>query len=990
VDTEQFLARVLPSAGNFLAINWKKPADNFMGSRFFQREDVRSAARWLGWLSDKGNDAYFGTASYRDAHIEKKGNFGEDVFKGERSQANASHLKGFWIDADVQRPGEKTKLDCYADRLSAVTWLAGFLHSSGLPPPNLRVDSGYGYHWYWLLEDPLTRDEWQPYADGLAAAMQAAGFKSSAGITSDAARILRPPGTLNYKLGASVPVRVMDGTRSDYPNALVLDKLKPYVSATPPALAQAPSLTGLAGSPAAAFAGVAAPNMSAAAQTHTSQARPRYFAKIAEKCEQVKKSLAEHGKDDSRTLWRLGHVTLAGFCEDGADLVHDIGSGHAGYSAAGTDSMVAEAAAEHAQKDNGPPTCAFYDRERPGVCLTCAYFKDEKVSTPWHLGVEDEPEPKPNSASVGDLPGKYMRGTDGIRQFVTRPDGSHEYVTFLKGDVSNATLDKTPKGYLLTFTYELAGRRFPVRVYEAEIPHDIKGAQASLVTQHVSVERLKAAMIGDFLQAWITHIREQHRERTEAIQPFGYAVDRAGDHIGVAVGGTLYRSDGTTEAAPGADPRIVDGYTPHGVYEKWREAYDLVCTGRVDLQLIVAAAFGAPLMHFTGHKGLVISAWSESGTGKSSAIRVGQTVWSAPRFMSSLDDTSNAVGNKIGTVQCMPCYWDEMRVNKDNVTAMVELLFNIAQGKGKARLDANINQREVKEWETLVLVASNAPLMDHVISRASANSAGAVRLFEYNITRQSPSESALASRVINQVDTHYGHAGRTYIEYLATHYKEVDKLVIDMCRLLEKVCGVASAERMYISGMACLLVGAKLAMQLGIAKFDLKELYTLLVETFKLSRLDRRTDLTVTAGGMVAAAQVLSRFNSDYMGNRLYTVRFPRQGPAKKEPPIQGPLSQGRVEIEIARDDLVMRINRTTFSNWCRRQGLNAKDVLRQMELQLRAVICDGNIGGGTIYSTGRMHVIDVPINTPDMEEYLLVENQASTTVVLATPPAKP
>ena len=110
MDIEQFLARVISPEG-FIAVNWKKPTDNWMSSRFFQRADVRGAAGFLKWAT-KDADAYFGVASFRDAHIEKQDKFGRDVYKGTRSQENAAALKCFWIDADVQRPGEPLKTDC--------------------------------------------------------------------------------------------------------------------------------------------------------------------------------------------------------------------------------------------------------------------------------------------------------------------------------------------------------------------------------------------------------------------------------------------------------------------------------------------------------------------------------------------------------------------------------------------------------------------------------------------------------------------------------------------------------------------------------------------------------------------------------------------------------------------------------------------------------------------------------------------------------------
>ena len=984
MDIERFLARVI-APGGYLAVNWKKPDDKGMGSRFFKRDDLSGAAGFIQWATGPKamSNVYMGVASYKDAVVIKQ-QFGRDVYDGERKQTNADHLRGFWIDADVQRPGEKLKPDCYPDRRAAVHWLAEFLISTGLPGPNLRVDSGYGFHWYWLLEDPLTRDEWQPYADALVSAIAASGFKSLAGITSDAARILRPPGTLNYKNGTSVSVSVMGTPRSDYPNDLVLSKLEPWRNTT--AVNATPSLqSALASSgPAAAFTTVVAPNMVAAAALPTN-VRPRYFAEIATKCEQVKRSLADHGKDEPYQLW-YAFLSLAGFCEDGADFVHPISDGDHRYSPANVDRHVAQTAAEQAQKNLGAPLCNSFDQMRPGVCSTCA-FKD-KVTTPWNLGVL-EPPAKPLLDPL-TLPAKYNRLDDALRILVAQPNGSTGLVTILKGDVHSPVVDRTPKGYLLSFVYELAGQAFPIRVYEAEMPYDIAGAKITLIPQGLSVEYDNAKRIGTFLQAWITTLRQQHAVRTDNIQPFGYAFDNKGEHIGIAVAGDLYRSNGTMEQAPGGDPEICTAFSPHGVYQRWREAYDLVCTGRPDLQLIVAVAFGAPLMRFTGHPGLVVSAWSKSGTGKSAAIRVGQTVWSAPRYMTALDDTNNAVNNLLGITQCLPCFWDELRPDKDAVAAMIGTLFTIAQGKGKNRLNANITHREIKEWKTLVLVASNAPLMDHVVARAAANDAGALRLLEYHITHEELEGTALAARVISEVDQHYGHAGRMFIEYVATHYDETKALVIKFSDGLKAQFGLDGGERIIAAGIACMLAGATIATKLGIATFDMRGMLKLLGEICTQARRGRKTDLMVHDGS-VGAEEVLSRFYSDFMDSRIWTTHFGRAGVNKPTFKIEGGVvpQRSRAEIQIAFAEKTMRINRNTLLVWCRRQGLNGLDVLRQMEVQLRAVKDKAYIGAGTIFSGGRIAVIDVPLDTPEMETYMVVTQIPGSVAALASPPSK-
>ena len=71
------------------------------------------------------------------------------------------------------------------------------------------VNSGDGLHVYWISDVPLSPDEWRAYADGLEALLLREGVKCDAGLTTDVARILRVPGTLNHKYIPPQPVQLL-------------------------------------------------------------------------------------------------------------------------------------------------------------------------------------------------------------------------------------------------------------------------------------------------------------------------------------------------------------------------------------------------------------------------------------------------------------------------------------------------------------------------------------------------------------------------------------------------------------------------------------------------------------------------------------------------------------------------------------------------------------------------------------------------------------
>ena len=83
---------------------------------------------------------------------------------------------------------------------------------------------------YWISDKPLTRAEWEPYADGLWALVQKHGLKADA-VTTDAARILRVPGTFNKKQDIPRPVEIKLLQPTDIDFAATLGWLEGYRAA---------------------------------------------------------------------------------------------------------------------------------------------------------------------------------------------------------------------------------------------------------------------------------------------------------------------------------------------------------------------------------------------------------------------------------------------------------------------------------------------------------------------------------------------------------------------------------------------------------------------------------------------------------------------------------------------------------------------------------------------------------------------------------------
>jgi hypothetical protein len=117
--------------------------------------------------------------------------------EGGRKAMYAKDTRAFWFDLDcgAEKAAEGKG---YLTKKEAAATLAEFCQKTGLPTPTV-IDSGNGLHVYWFLDGPLAAAEWKRIAEKLKDLTRSHGLLADDACTADAARVLRVPGTLNYK-----------------------------------------------------------------------------------------------------------------------------------------------------------------------------------------------------------------------------------------------------------------------------------------------------------------------------------------------------------------------------------------------------------------------------------------------------------------------------------------------------------------------------------------------------------------------------------------------------------------------------------------------------------------------------------------------------------------------------------------------------------------------------------------------------------------------
>jgi len=379
-------------------------------TRYFPASRLDLAASQAMKLSRRGLDVYFGVG-LRDENLGEKR-------RGEAADVCA--IPALWVDLDIAGPAHTntTLPPTLEDALSLV---------GTFPlPPSALVGSGWGLHGYWLLRELWTFDgeEERRAAQELLRRFQATiqararerGWNLDT--TSDLARVLRVPGTVNRKLPQEpVPVRVLEAHPDRRYNP---SDFEPYLVDTTPAV----------------FAGEGSKTRSEKLPESSADYDflPARVEPILARCPWLK-----HCVDDATTLpepeW-YAMLGVVGRCENGEELAHRFSAPYPRYRPEET-----RAKLEHALKDAGPVTCERVAQEFGAWCRSCRYRG--WIRSPIVLGTRREP--KPTLPPVDPFPTEVLPGVlarfveEGARAFRCPPDYLGLPVLVLAGAAIGAT-----------------------------------------------------------------------------------------------------------------------------------------------------------------------------------------------------------------------------------------------------------------------------------------------------------------------------------------------------------------------------------------------------------------------------------------------------------------------------------------------------------------------------------------------------------------------
>ena len=818
-----------------------------------------------------------------------------------RQISNIVGFKSIYLDIDVGKPG------AYATTKDAYNALDDFIEKVGLPDATMEVLSGSGgLHVYWNTHEVMPVNAWTPLAKGLRDAALAYGLKFDPQVTVNAAGILRVPGSLNHKTVPPSQVRLIENSSFQvYHYQDLVSALGNYVGPT---------------------AGVrmnqARSNFSANFTEGVGEAPPVPLDAVASVCPALADILDREGDGDQEPLWNLA-LLAASFTTDPHDSAHRLSRGDHRYTHDGTEKKLLEKLnARAANPALGWPKCDSFSPLHP-ACTQCPHFAEHK--SPFNFAPRPQPAPPPGAQPQSQdplMPHAYWRDiNDHVFTTVQEKDGSAKTIDVLGYPILDAGIDPTSGelAFLTRHSGVVHWGSAPIANNMTPVP----AAQAMAAGGGIYIKPVNHKHARDFLVSWMTHL--QTLKKTVNPTSYGWTKDGKGftyDEHTYLPTGAMPCFHGSTH-----DKRFV----AHGELKPWQEAAKLVY-GNPALEIIVASAFAAPLVEIAGPSSVVLSAFSAaSGVGKTTAMMIAQAVWGDPRTgMSALGDTLNSVMKKIADLKNLPIYWDELRTS-EQLEKVIDLVFQVTQGKGKSRLTREAMQQVTHAFTTMFAVASNYGIADTVYANTDGTEAGGLRVFELEVlSHKSTFSDWQARQLLREVTQNYGVAGTQYAAFIAANKPAIQQLLNAQTDILMKRHGFSQKERFWAITMSTLLAGAQVANHMGLTAFSLKDMEHYLDSMLVRQRSTLKSQEHTTLAAPDAVLSLLQDLMDDLRGKNLIMtdrINYGMGRPSMVEL-IETDVSKLQdVWMQVGVKDKRIRVRCKQFNHWLRKRRHQPEQV---------------------------------------------------------------
>ena len=907
-----FLRQILGDEGFYCIVGLKKDSDKPIQKFYPKLEDAFTVAENL---KNDGYDAYYALATFEDGKSRKTN--------------NVKQLRSLFLDLDCGTG------KAYDTQQEAIEALKNFCKASGMPKPTL-VNSGGGVHVYWPLENPITKEEWLPLAEKLKSMCDDFDLYADPVVTADSVRILRVPGTFNYKELTPRPVELVGPPG----NINTYEALKDIIGE--------PVLT----KPAYIPRGEMDEATKAILGNYTNRFKTIMLKTVkGDGCQQLK-YIIEHQATMSEPMWRAG-LSIAKFCIDADKAIQKISSGHPEYNPEFADKKVRGI-------KGGPYTCQKFEEFNPKGCDGCPH--KGSIKSPIVLGrevqeaneadniVEDVPENVNQGHTqtyvIPKYPEPYFRGKNGgVFKRVIKQEDEIEVLVYHNDLYVTRRLSDVDLGEAVVIRLHLPKdgvREFTIPLTAVTSKDEIRKHMAF---HGVAVTKTEEIM--QYITTWINKMQYTNKTDT-AHRQFGWVNDTFDAFV---LGNKEVRADRVDHNPPSsATNQYIEFFNMKGSMDNWKDIMTFYTKAGMEMhQFIIGLSFGSVFTKFTPVNGAVLHVFSkDSGIGKTTAMLAGASIWGDPAQLVLKEvDTMATKMNRAEIYHNIPLFIDE--VTNSSPGELSDFLYQVPSGSQKNRMSSSSNQERTRgePWHLACVTTGNTSIMEKISILKALPKGEAMRILEVRayplLTLEKEVTDILSAKIVGN----YGHAAIPYLQFVMNNLESIKALYKTTQLKLDKMCGFAPSDRFHSVIVANAIMGLMIAKRAKLIDFDIAAVVKWITAvTADVKEQTKSMD--------VDAETVLARFLAENYNNilRIKSTDDARSSGNKIDLdhliiPDATPRMSFMVRYEY--DEQMMFIYPAPLKDWCVKHQINYDGFVDSLKRgRTKAVIDKKRMGKGT------------------------------------------
>lgn len=207
---------------------------------------------------------------------------------------------------------------------------------------------------------------------------------------------------------------------------------------------------------------------------------------------------------------------------------------------------------------------------------------------------------------------------------------------------------------------------------------------------------------------------------------------------------------------------------PKGSKDKYLDMLNNEVIGNPQLELALVLGFSSAMTSLLQLKYDISNPFfhmvGDSSSGKTTSMCLGCSVWGEPRLstkglVNSYDTTLNALQKKIALSNGVLFALDELSTYTD--PDITKLIYSLAQGKMRGRMNKNAELNEELEWNTTILSTGERSLLD----MAKGNTGLRVRVYDFEFSQWTTSAEN-SENIKKIIGENYGLLGVDFVQQL--------------------------------------------------------------------------------------------------------------------------------------------------------------------------------------------------------------------------------